>query len=111
YPSAFGYALNALDFYLSTPLEIAIVGNAEAPQLKTLLRVLRSSYLPNRIIVPCAKDFEKAAARLPLLEGRDTTATQPTAFVCQNRTCQTPAHSADELRSQIGQTHPQTTQR
>src|SRR6267143_6468096 len=48
YPSAFGFALGALDFYLDSPLEVVIVGSAE-PLLDELLRVLWRTYLPNRV--------------------------------------------------------------
>jgi uncharacterized protein YyaL (SSP411 family) len=100
YPSAFGFALGALDFYLDSPLEVVIVGSAE-PLLDDLLRTLRQTYLPNRVIALCSRDHEQAAAVVPLFVGRNTLATQPTAFVCQANTCQTPVHTPDELVKQL----------
>src|SRR6267378_1387052 len=76
YPSAFGFALGALDFYLDSPLEIVIVGSAKPP-LDDLLRAVRQTYLPNRVIAICSRDHEQAAALVPLFADRNTLATQP----------------------------------
>jgi uncharacterized protein YyaL (SSP411 family) len=101
YPSAFGFALTALDFYLAAPLEIAFVGNASDPRWNEIWRVLGDTYLPNRVIALCTQDFNLAAARIPLLAGRNTLDTQPTAFLCQDYACQIPALTANELRAQL----------
>jgi len=101
YPSAFGFALSALDFYLDVPREIAIVGDPADSRLSELLRVVWQTYVPNRVVALCTEDHKKAADLLPLLRQRDTLASQPTAFVCEAYTCKTPAHSADELFPQL----------
>jgi len=101
YPSAFGFALSALDFYLDVPLEIAIVGDPADSRLPELLRVVWQTYVPNRVVALCTEDHKRAADLLPLLRQRDTLASQPTAFVCEAYTCKTPAHSADELIPQL----------
>jgi uncharacterized protein YyaL (SSP411 family) len=100
YPSAFGFALSALDFYLGTPLEVVIVGSPNA-QLDKLLRTVWGTYLPNRVIATCHKNYEQAAAVVPLFIGRDTLATEPTAFVCRASTCQQPVNSPTNLLSQL----------
>ncbi len=101
YPSAFGFALSTLDFYLTSPLEIAVVGKADDPGWRELWSALWGSYLPNRVIVPCNGDFEVSAATIPLLRDRNTLSTRATAFVCQEFTCQSPVVSASELRKQL----------
>src|SRR3989440_1098743 len=101
YPSAFGFALTALDFYLSSPLEIVIVGNGSDPRFAELVRGLWQEYIPNRVIATCTEEFDRAAEIIPPLRGRNTMNTQPTAYVCQAKTCQAPAYSAEEIRLQI----------
>jgi uncharacterized protein len=101
YPSAFGYALTALDFYLASPLEIAVVGSGKDPKMQELLTALRETYIPNRVIAVCLADFDRAAALIPLLEGRNVLAKQPTVFVCQQKACQVPALTTEDLRSQL----------
>jgi uncharacterized protein YyaL (SSP411 family) len=100
YPSAFGFALSALDFYLASPLEVVIVGTPD-PRLDELVRTVWQTYLPNRVIALCQKAHKQAAAVIPLLTGRDTLTKQPTAFVCQANTCQKPANNSQELLSQL----------
>jgi uncharacterized protein YyaL (SSP411 family) len=96
YPSAFGFALGAVDFYLGLPLEVVIVGSS-APALDDLLRAVWQTFVPNRVIALCSSDHEQAANLVPLFAGRNTLADQPTAFVCQANTCEAPAHTPDEL--------------
>jgi uncharacterized protein YyaL (SSP411 family) len=105
YPSAFGFALCALDFYLGSPLEVVIVGS-DAPELDELLRTVWQTFVPNRVIALCRRDYEEAAALVPLFTGRNTLAEQPTAFVCQSNTCQTPVTTSDELRKQLVRNAP-----
>ena len=101
YPSAFGFALAALDFYLSTPLEVVVVGEPSETRLKDLTKAFWRFYLPNRILALCTADFDQAKSRIPLFEGRNTLKTQPTAFVCEAYACKSPAVSGDELRQQL----------
>jgi uncharacterized protein YyaL (SSP411 family) len=100
YPSAFGFALSALDFYLDSPLEVVLVGSPD-PRLDELLHTVWRTYLPNRVIATCRKDHEQAAAIVPLFAGRDTLASEPTAFVCRANTCQRPVNTPDDLVAQL----------
>jgi uncharacterized protein YyaL (SSP411 family) len=100
YPSAFGFALSALDFYLDSPLEVVVVGSTD-PRLDELLRTVWQTYLPNRVVALCRKDHDRAAALVPLFAGRDALAKQPTAFVCQANTCQQPVTTSDDLLAQL----------
>ncbi len=100
YPSAFGFALSAVDFYLNSPLEIVLVGSPN-PALDELVRTVWQTYVPNRVIALCSKGHEQAEALIPLFTGRNTLASQPTAFVCQGNTCQKPANTPDELLQQL----------
>jgi hypothetical protein len=100
YPSAFGFALSAVDFYLDSPLEVVIVGSPD-PRLDALLRAVWQTYLPNRVVALCRKEHEQAEALIPLFTGRNTLASQPTAFVCRANTCQKPANTPDDLLKQL----------
>ena len=101
-PMGMGNWLCALDFYLSVPKEIAIVGDGSDPATRALLDVLYSRYLPNKVVA--GKDPGLAATdsnRIPLLEGRDAIDGQPTAHVCQNYVCQLPVTEPDALATQL----------
>ena len=100
YPSAFGFALSAVDFYLDSPLEVVIVGSP-GPRVDDLLRTIWQTFLPNRVVALCRKEYERAEALIPLFAGRNTLASQPTAFVCQANACQKPAKTPDDLLRQL----------
>ena len=100
YPSAFSWGLCALDFYLSTPKEIVIVGPSQERGQKEYAKAAWQLYLPNRVICCCVGDCEHAQNILPLLQGR-IPASELTAYVCEAYTCQAPAKTPSELIEQL----------
>jgi len=95
YPSGFGYALSAADFLLSTPKEIAIVGN-DPFDIQPLLREVWRRYLPNKVV---AASF--GVDVIPLLENRPLVNDLPTAYVCVHYACQNPVTDPFELGAQL----------
>ncbi len=83
-PSAFGWALCALDLYLSPPRELAIVGG---PNDAVARRALQD-YDPN-VVVAFGPDDE-----IPLLAGKPPVDGKPTVYVCENFACQAPVTDA-----------------
>ena len=97
-PMGMGHWLCDLDFYLSTPKEIAIVGARRDPATQSLLDIVYRSYLPNKVLA--GTDPEKPgniATDLPLLQGRQMMDGRPTAYVCQNYICKLPVTEPDAL--------------
>ena len=101
YSSAFGRLLGALDFHLSTPKEIAVVGPAGSEETRALLREVWARYLPNKIVAQAVEGDARAATLVPLLRDRNAIGGRPTAYVCEHYTCQQPVTSAEELASQL----------
>jgi hypothetical protein len=101
YPSAFGRALGALDFYLSSPKEIVIIGERGAADTRTLLGEVWKPYLPNKVVVQSAEGDARAAENIPLLRERSMIDGHATAYVCENYACQQPVTSAVELAAQL----------
>src|ERR1041385_728028 len=101
YPSAFGFALTALDFYLASPVEIALVANDRASLFGDLWRAVWSVYLPNRVIALAVADTGEVGKNIPLLLDRRPIDSRSTAFVCQRYVCQAPTHSPDVLLAQL----------
>jgi uncharacterized protein YyaL (SSP411 family) len=102
YPSAFGRLLGALDFYLSTPREIVIIGEREAAETRALLREVWGRYLPNKVVALSTEGDTHAARAVPLLRERNMIEKRPTAYVCEHFTCQRPVTTAAELSAQLG---------
>ncbi|MDT4954309.1 MAG: uncharacterized protein QOJ02_2447 [Acidobacteriota bacterium] len=101
YASAFGRLLGALDFYLSTPKEIAIIGAAESDETRALLLEVWARFLPNKIVAQTTEGDVRSAEVSPLLRDRPMINGRPTAYVCEHYTCQAPTNSAIELAGQL----------
>ncbi|MCA1817778.1 MAG: thioredoxin domain-containing protein [Acidobacteria bacterium] len=101
YPSAFGCLLSALDFHLSTPKEIVIVGGASDDATRALRREVWSRFLPNKIVAESHSDDEGASKIVPLLRERNPIGGRPTAYVCENYACQQPVSDPRHLAAQL----------
>ena len=101
-PNGMGHWLCALDFYLSTPKEIAIVGTLDDPATKSLLRTVHGGCLPNKVLAGASPEAAQVnPSSTPLLEGRTLVDNRPTAYVCQNYACQLPVTDPESLARQL----------
>ena len=96
YPSGFGYALSAVDFLLSTPKEVAIVGK-DLADIRPLLAETWRRYIPNKVVAPGVSDDREAVQTTPLLANRPLLNTLPTAYVCEHFACKQPVTDVTEL--------------
>ena len=100
YPSGFGYALSAVDFLLSTPREVAIVGK-DLADIRPLLAETWRRYIPNKVVAPGVSDDREAVQTTPLLANRPLLNTLPTAYVCEHFACKQPVTDVTELSAQL----------
>ena len=101
-PTGTGHWLCALDFYVSTPKEIAIVGGLHDPATQALLTVVHGRYLPNKVVAGADPSQAADGSRLtPLLQDRGMMDGRPTAYVCQNYVCQLPVTEPEALARQL----------
>ena len=110
-PGGVGHWLAVLDFYISTPKEVVIIGPREDTLTQQLLDTVNQRYLPNKVVVGAESPrppFDNGGQEgivsinsLPLLEGRDMIGGKPTAYVCQNYTCQLPVTEPEALAEQL----------
>ena len=105
YPTGAGHWLCALDFYLSTTKEIAVIGDTGDPATRALLSEVYRHFLPNRVLVGRSGNDGAASPGeldvIPLLDGRDMLDGRPTAYVCQNYVCQLPVTDPSALAKQL----------
>jgi uncharacterized protein YyaL (SSP411 family) len=88
-PSAFGWALCALDLYLSTPRELAIVGGADSDVARAAL----TGFDPHAVVAFGPADD------VPLLEGKTRVDGKPAVYVCERFACRAPVTDPAELRA------------
>ena len=100
FPTAAGTWLGALDFYLSRPKEIVIMGERGDTNTDALLTEVHKNYLPNRVLLG-ASHGDNADNGLPLLAERQQIDGKATAYVCENYVCQLPVTEPQALARQL----------
>jgi uncharacterized protein YyaL (SSP411 family) len=100
HPTSFGRLLCAADLLVSSPLEVAIIGDPAEDRARALLREVYSRYLPNRVLAAAPPDD---TGEIALLAERPQVGGQPTAYVCHNYVCQQPVTSPADLAAQLGE--------
>jgi uncharacterized protein len=87
-PTEFAWALNALDLYLATPRELAVIG----PPAAEVARAALEPFEPNAVVA------FGPAEDVPLLAGKTAVAGKPAVYVCERFACQAPATVPAELK-------------
>jgi uncharacterized protein YyaL (SSP411 family) len=98
HPAGFAQWLLALQLGSEPILEIAIVGDPEAPDTRGLLGAAQRVYRPGQVLAVSATPDESA---IPLLHGRARIDGAATAYVCLGFACQRPVTDAAALAAQV----------
>jgi len=104
YPRGFSGWLCALDFYLSAPLEIAIIGRRGDEKTDEMLQAVYSEFLPARVVAAAEPEAADAAGNIALLQGRHAVGGEPAVYICRNYTCSAPVTEIEELVSALKKT-------
>jgi uncharacterized protein YyaL (SSP411 family) len=120
YPLGFAQWLIALDYALSHPREVAIVGAPEAADTRALLEVCTTGYRPHQIVAlgivrrrspdrggeGSVRDGSTELAEvlgpteeIPLLQDRSPIEGRATAYVCVDFTCRAPVTDPEALQA------------
>jgi hypothetical protein len=95
-PFGFSNMLCALDFYLSRPKEIVLLGDRNAPEVKKMLLQIHNLFVPNKTLM-CLDPRDKEL--MPsLLTDRTQVDGKLTAYVCHNFTCSLPVNEWEALK-------------
>ncbi|MDP1580465.1 MAG: thioredoxin domain-containing protein [Candidatus Didemnitutus sp.] len=102
HPHALPQMLCAVELALEAPRTVVLVGEANAPELRAMNAVLHAALGPRRAVLA----ITSGAARVWLGQRRPYLAEMTAgpaggaaAYVCENFTCQRPAHTTAELRT------------
>src|SRR5438132_1391063 len=87
YPTSFGQWLVAMDFALSSVVEIAVIGDSNDARMRPLLEAARAGFRPHQVL---AVSPDPKSSRIELLQARFALEGKPTAFVCQGFACRQP---------------------
>ncbi|HEY7731706.1 MAG TPA: thioredoxin domain-containing protein [Gaiellaceae bacterium] len=86
-PGAFGWALCALDLYLSAPRELAVLG----PVASDVARAALAPFAPSTVVAV------GPAEGVPLLEGKGLVDGRPAIYLCERFACRAPVTDPAEL--------------
>ena len=96
-PGAVAHLLCALDLHFSPPREIAVVGPPDEAATRALREAVLGSFEPNAVFAFSAGGADPAAARVPLLAGKDVVGGRPAVYVCESFACRAPVTRPEEL--------------
>ena len=99
FPSAMPLMLVALDYSLSKPRQIVIVGKRDAPETKALVKEVHRHFLPNTVLFLAdgaegqgyIGEKNEAIRAMSPIDGK------PAAYVCENFTCKAPVTDPKQL--------------
>jgi uncharacterized protein YyaL (SSP411 family) len=94
HPTAFGHLLQAIDFRLAAPREVALVGDREG--VAALAAVVREERRPHVVL---AGGPGEGPTAVPLLEQRTALDGRAAAYVCERFACKQPVTEPEELRA------------
>jgi uncharacterized protein YyaL (SSP411 family) len=99
-PHGFGHLLSALDLYLSSPREVAVIGDPGDARTAELRRAVLAGFHPNVVFA-----FGRGAGEdddVPLLAGKTTIDGAPAAYVCERFACRRPVTDPAEAAAIVG---------
>ena len=98
-PRAMPYMLAALDFSLTAPRQVVIVGKDGAPDTNALLKVLHNHYSPVKVVMLGGQTgLSKASSYMRDMRPLDGKAT---VYLCENHVCKKPTNDPKVFEKQL----------
>jgi uncharacterized protein YyaL (SSP411 family) len=95
--TAFGHALGAADLLVRGAVELAIVGDPQADDFRSLTRAAAERYIPVLVMA----GGSGPDSDVPLLMDRSAPHGRATAYVCRNHSCDAPVTDPAALAAQL----------
>jgi uncharacterized protein YyaL (SSP411 family) len=91
--------LSALNFSLGPTQEIVIAGNTGAADTKQMLKLIRSKFLPNAVVLLHQQENKNSGIdkTIPFVKNLTTIEGKATAYVCENYACNRPVNKIGDL--------------
>ncbi|MBN2269425.1 MAG: thioredoxin domain-containing protein [Sedimentisphaerales bacterium] len=98
-PISLSAMLNALDLRIGPAQEIIIAGDSDQPETRDMLKLIRSRFLPNAVLLlhPSGQAAEEIEEVVPFLKGQLPMGGKVTAFGCENYVCRKPVNEVKAL--------------
>jgi uncharacterized protein YyaL (SSP411 family) len=105
-PRAFLKMLVAMDFHLTPPKEIAVIGKPESQGTRAMLAEVHGRFIPNKVIALMEGALPEAAlveGMVPLLKGKTPVDGHATVYVCRNFACRAPVTTPEALAKALAE--------
>jgi uncharacterized protein YyaL (SSP411 family) len=98
-PSAHTQLMVALDFGIGPCYEVVIAGNAKAKDTKAMVKVLRTRFLPNKVVLlnPDEQESPEIAKLAEFIKNQSSIGDRATAYVCMNYNCKLPTTDINKM--------------
>jgi uncharacterized protein YyaL (SSP411 family) len=93
--------LCSVDWWLSGPREIVIVGTRGNAMTEAMLRTVSQRFIPHRVVLVTEEANAGDAHEFPLGKGKVSLNGRPTAYVCQRQTCSQPVVDLQQLEGTL----------
>ncbi|MEO8216911.1 MAG: thioredoxin domain-containing protein, partial [Acidobacteriota bacterium] len=101
-PASAAYFLSALSLALGPSFEVVIAGDPAGKDTASMLRALRSQYIPNKVLMLRPPGDNPPITRLaPFTEEQRPQKGQATAYVCTNFNCRLPTNDPQVMLEQL----------
>ena len=99
YPAAFSAMLMAVDWLAVGPREVVIAGDLASPATVEMLRVVRRTFAPQRVLALAHRGADESLT--PLVAQKTAATGRARAWVCRNYACLDPVDDAPALRERL----------
>jgi len=89
--------LCALDFFLSSPMQV-VIASQKIEEAQAFAVEINRHFLPNKVIVFTSSRDDELSGRIPLITDKVAVQGKPTVYICENYTCKAPITDLDDLR-------------
>ena len=91
--------LMALNFWLGPTQEIVIAGDANSTDIKQMLKLIHSRFMPNAVVLLHEQGSKGLAIEqiVPFIKNQIATGGKTTTYVCENYVCNRPVNKIDDL--------------
>ena len=98
-PSAHTQLMVSLDFAIGSCYEVVIAGKAKAEDTKAMLKALRTSFLPNMVVLlnPDGRELTEIAKLAEFTKNQRSIDGRATAYVCKNYNCKLPTTDINKM--------------
>jgi len=106
FPASFTQFLVGLDFSLEPSLEVVIAGNSHAKDTEGMLNILRTEFLPNKVVLlnPTEQESSAIFQIAEFVKDQPSINGKATAYVCVNNVCKQPTTDPVKLKELLNAT-------